>query len=355
MNMTKPAGFIGGGIAALAAVRFALRRQRQIDLRGASVLISGGSRGLGLELAREFARHGSRIALLARDEAELDRARKDLQSRGAEVLVWRCDVRNPDDVAIAVGRVLDIRRRIDVLVNVAGVIQVGPMEHMAREDFEQAMAVHFWGPLDLSREVIPAMRRGSRIVNISSIAGLVAVPHLLPYTASKFALTGLSDGLRAELSRRGIRVTTVCPGLMRMGSHVNARVKGRHEEEFAWFSLASASPLLSTTSRSAARKIVRACRYGDPYLIITPQARLLHLFNSIAPGLSAGIFNLTAQLLPPPTSRDGDTEKPGWQSRSPVAPSILTRLADRAIRRNNELTANEADEYFADRNRRPQE
>lgn len=353
--MSTMARFVGGGITTLAALRFALRRWRQIDLEGASVLISGGSRGLGLELAREFARHGSRIALLARDEAELDRARTDLQGRGAEVLVWQCDIRNPDDVATAVGRVLDIRGHIDVLVNVAGVIQVGPMEHMDREDFEQAMAVHFWGPLDLSREVIPAMRPGSRIVNISSIGGLVAVPHLLPYTTSKFAMTGLSDGLRSELSRRGIRVTTVCPGLMRTGSHVNARVKGRHEEEFTWFSLGSGLPLFSTTSRSAARKIVRACRFGDPYLIITPQARLLHLFNSVTPNLSAGVLNLTAQLLPPPTSREGNLDKPGRKSRSPFAPSILTRLADRAIRRNNELTDEAAVEYFADRNRRQQE
>jgi NAD(P)-dependent dehydrogenase (short-subunit alcohol dehydrogenase family) len=315
------------------------------------VLISGGSRGLGLELAREFARHGARLSLLARDEAELERAKTELQQLGAEVLVWRCDVRNPDDVATAVGRVLDIRKRIDVLVNVAGVIQVGPMEHMTDDDFVNAMAVHFWGPLHLSREVIPAMRRGGRIVNISSIGGLVAVPHLLPYVASKFALTGLSDGMRAELSRRGIRVTTVCPGLMRTGSHVNARVKGQHEEEFAWFALGSGLPLFSTTSTSAARKIVSACRYGDPTLIITPQARLLHLFNSIAPNSSAGIISWTARMLPSPTSREGNREQAGHESASPIVPSILTRLADRVVRRNNELTDDAAEDYFQAKSR----
>ena len=349
--MTNLARVAVGGMASLAAVGVAQRYRRRIDLRGASVVISGGSRGLGLELAREFARHGARLALLARDEAELDRAKTELQNRGAEVLVWRCDVRNPDDVATAVGRVLDIRKGIDVLVNVAGVIQVGPMEHMTTEDFEKAMAVHFWGPLYLSREVIPAMQRGGRIVNISSIGGLVAVPHLLPYVASKFALTGLSDGMRAELSRRGIRLTTVCPGLMRTGSHVNARVKGQHEEEFAWFSLGSALPLFSTTSASAARKIVRACRYGDATLIITPQARLLHLFNAISPNTSAGILNWTARMLPSPTTREGDREQPGRRSRSNIVPSILTRLADRAIRRNNELTDEAADDYFEKKSR----
>ncbi len=343
--MRDVARYAAGGIASLAALRYVQRRRRRIDLRDASVLIAGGSRGLGLELAREFARRGSRIALLARDEDELERAKADLQESGAEVLVWKCDVRDPKAVATAVGRVLDIRRRIDVLVNVAGEIQVGPIEHMAVEDFENAMAVHFWGPLYLSREVLPYMRSGDRIVNISSIGGLVAVPHLLPYVASKFALTGFSDGLRSELSRRGIRITTVCPGLMRTGSHVNARIKGRHEDEFTWFSLSSA--LLSTSSQNAARKIVRACRNGDPHLIITPQAKLLHLFASIAPKTYAGLAGLAARLLPGPTSRQGDRVRLGRQSRSAAAPSLLTRLADRVVRRNNELTDEAAADYLA--------
>ena len=98
-----------------------------------------------------------------------------------------------------------------MLINNAGVIQVGPLEHMEHEDFENAMATHFWGPLHLMLELIPSMRRRGfgRIVNISSIGGRIAVPHLAPYSASKFALTGLSDAVRAELAPHGIRVTTV--------------------------------------------------------------------------------------------------------------------------------------------------
>src|SRR5918912_3423887 len=129
---------------------------------------------------------------------------------------------------------------------------------MTLEDFEQAMAVHFWGPLYATLAVLPQMRarRDGRIVNISSIGGKVSVPHLVPYSASKFALAGLSDGLRAELSKENVIVTTVCPGLMRTGSPRNATFKGKHRDEYAWFSISDALPLTSMSAERAARQII---------------------------------------------------------------------------------------------------
>lgn len=96
-------------------------------------------------------------------------------------------------------------------------------------------------------------QRGGRIVNVSSVGGKIGVPHLLPYTASKFALTGLSEGLRVELKRERILVTTVCPGLMRTGSPRNALFRGKHKREYAWFAIADSLPLLSISAESAAR------------------------------------------------------------------------------------------------------
>ena len=90
-------------------------------------------------------------------------------------------------------------------------------------------------------------RRCGRIVNIASIGGLIAVPHLAPYSVSKFALVGYSDALRAELAKDGIRVTTVCPGLMRTGSAGHALVKGHHQAEFAWFGALSSLPWYRST------------------------------------------------------------------------------------------------------------
>src|SRR5205807_1533296 len=97
-------------------------------------------------------------------------------------------------------------KRLDILLNNAGVISVGPSESMTVGDYEEAMSTHFYGPLYATLAVLPHMRRGGggRIVNISSIGGLVPRPHLLPYVASKFALSGFSQGLRMELLKDNI-------------------------------------------------------------------------------------------------------------------------------------------------------
>ena len=326
------------GAGAVLALR-ALRSRATYDFRDKSVLITGGSRGLGLVLAREFAAEGARLTIVARDRVELEQARADLATRGAEVLAFACDVRDQADVQSAIERVIARYGSIDVLINNAGVIQAGPVDHMQIADFEDALNTHLWGPLYAMLAATPYMRRqgGGRMVNIASIGGKVAVPHLMPYTTSKFALVGLSDGMRAELARDNIIVTTVCPGLMRTGSHLNALFKGQHAEEFTWFSIIDSLPISSIDARRAARQIIEACRRGDPQLLISIQAKAIALLTAAFPGLSARALKLMNQLLPEPTDPRGDETKTGWESQSPLAPSLLTRLSDRAAEENNGL------------------
>jgi short-subunit dehydrogenase len=183
------------------------------------------------------------------------------------------------------------------------------------------------------------MRRhgGGRIVNISSIGGKLGVPHLVPYCASKFALTGLSSAMRAELARDGVLVTTVCPGLMRTGSPFNAWFKGRHREEFTWFAIAGSLPLLSIDGRRAASQIVDAARHGDAELVITWPARLAVAAAAVLPNAVAMAMSQANRVLPSPTDLLGDRSHSGWQSRSAWAPSMLTRLSERAAAANNEL------------------
>src|SRR5436190_4735206 len=197
----------------------------RFDFRKKAVLITGGSRGLGLEIARLLAQEGAWVAIAGRNTETLATAKTELEKHASRVLEIPCDVRQQEQVQAAVDETVRNFGRIDVLINDAGIIQVGPFETMTLEDFENAMATHAWGPLYAIRAVFPHMRQqgGGRIVNVSSIAGKIAVPHLLPYVMSKFALAGLSEGLQAEVARYGIHVTTVYPGLMRTGSHVNAR------------------------------------------------------------------------------------------------------------------------------------
>ncbi|HEU5101942.1 MAG TPA: SDR family oxidoreductase, partial [Roseiflexaceae bacterium] len=290
-------------------------------------------------LARELAAEGARLTIVARDRAELEQARADLAARGAEVLAFTCDVREQADVQSAIERAVARYGSIDVLINNAGVIQAGPVDHMQIADFEDALNTHLWGPLYGMLAAAPYMRRqgGGRVVNIASIGGKVAVPHLLPYTTSKFALVGLSDGMRSELARDNIVVTTVCPGLMRTGSHLNALFKGQHEQEFTWFSIIDSLPVSSIDARRAARQIIEACRRGDAQLLISIQAQAIALLNAVLPGLSARALKLMNQLLPDPTGPRGDELKTGWESQSTLAPSVLTRLSDRAAEANNGL------------------
>jgi len=343
MNLTvrqKQALAVGAaGVGALAMAR-AWRAREAYDFHGKSVVITGGSRGLGLVMAREFAAEGARLTLIARDEAELQRAADDIRTREpfADVHVAVGDVRKRYEAERAIGQTLERFGSVDVLVNNAGIIQVGPIDHMKLGDYEDAMNTHFWGPLYMMMAALPHMRRqgGGRIVNISSIGGKIAVPHLAPYCASKFALTGLSDAVRAELNQYGIRVTTVNPGLMRTGSPRNANMKGQHESEYAWFAIADALPGVSVSAESAARQIIDACRFGDSDLTISPQARAATWANAIVPSLVAAGMMLATRFLPGPTGSEGDRQKRGWESQSRWAPSFVTQLGDQAAVRNNE-------------------
>jgi NAD(P)-dependent dehydrogenase (short-subunit alcohol dehydrogenase family) len=310
-----------------------------IHLDGRVVLITGGSRGLGLVTAREFADQGARVAICARDAEELDRARDDLASRGADVASFVCDVTDQGRVDRLVANVLERFGRLDVLVNVAGIIQVGPFEETTLEDFEEAMLTHFWGPYYTVAAALPAMReRGEgRIVNIASVGGKVAAPHLLPYGTSKFALVGFSEGLRAELMKDGIYVTTVAPGLMRTGSPLRATFKGQNEKEYAWFAIADSIPGLSVSAEKAARRIVDAARHGDAEAIISLPAEVMARAAGLFPGLFADVMGLLNQFIFPSPGGIGRAKREGRDSRSPLAPAWATVLTDRAAARNNEL------------------
>ena len=334
----SPLLLAAAGAGALLAARALYRRLTEYDLRGKTVLVTGGSRGLGLVLARELAREGARVAICARDAEELERAVADLRGRGAEALAFPCDVTDRRQVREMVEVVTDRFGGIDVLVNNAGIIQVGPLEVMTLEDFERAMAVHFWGPLYTTLAVLPQMRRrrDGRVVNISSIGGKISVPHRVPYSASKFALTGLSEGLRAELMKDNVVVTTVCPGLMRTGSPRNANFKGQHRAEYAWFSISDSLPVTSIQAERAARQIITATKRGQAQLVITTQAQLAVKFHELFPEATADILALVNRLLPGPGGI-GKKQAKGKDSESALAPSILTALSERAAERNNEV------------------
>src|SRR5882724_4553716 len=312
-------------------------RTARYPLREKVVVITGGSRGLGLVLARCVCARGGHVALIARDPEELARAKADLAPRGGKVLTIQCDLLDSGQIQSAVRQIIDRFSKIDILINNAGIIEVGPLEHLRPEDFDRAMRLHFWAPFELISQIVPEMRiwGGGRIVNISSIGGKIAVPHMASYSASKFALTGLSDAVRSELARDNIHVTTVAPGMMRTGSHVNAKFKGQHDKEFAWFAASAGAPLLSMNANRAARKILAACRRGQPSLTLTFAARAAILGNALFPNLTGYAMKFANRLLPGAGGEEGNKSQAGSQLPR-RAPEWLTRMADKAVARNNE-------------------
>jgi NAD(P)-dependent dehydrogenase (short-subunit alcohol dehydrogenase family) len=335
--MTLRVLWLSGAILVVLWLIARFIRTARYPLYDKVVLITGGSRGLGLVLARHVCARGGNVAIIARDPDELVRAKTDLVPRGGKVLTVECDLLDAGQIQLAVRRVIDRFGKIDVLINNAGIIEVGPIEHMTQEDFERAMRLHFWAPFELISQIVPEMRiwGGGRIVNISSIGGKVAVPHMAPYSASKFALTGFSDALRAELARDNVYVTTVAPGMMRTGSHVNARFKGKHDSEFAWFAASAGAPLLSMNADRAARKILAACRRGQPSLTLTFAARLQIVANALFPNFTGYAMQLVNRFLPESSPAEGNQSRAGSQLRR-LTPEWMTRLADKATGHNNE-------------------
>lgn len=319
-------------------VGWKFKRKPGTDFQGKVVLITGGSRGLGLALAEEFARQGGRIVICAREEPALERAHRRLAERGANVLAISCDLTQREQVQHLVDQATQHYGRIDILVNNAGIITVGPIEAQTLNDYEDSMRVMYWGAVYATKAVLPQMleRKQGHIVNICSIGGKVAVPHLLPYSSAKFALAGFSEGLYAELKRKGIHVVTVIPGLMRTGSPVHAFFKGKHHAEFTWFNLADSLPLLSISAQKAACSIVQATRKNKAEVTLTLPAKLLARFHGLFPGMTMKIMSIVDRLLPQAGQVEGLDRWTGKESETPLSQSFVTSLGQRASQKYNQ-------------------
>lgn len=327
---------LGAGVAIALAAR---RRRVRERVAGKVALVTGGSRGLGLVVARELGRRGARVVVCARDEEELERAAASLRAEGIDALALPCDVTDSDGVAGLVADVNEQLGPVDIVVNNAGIIQVGPAEAMRIGDYHRAMEVIFYGALHTAEAALPHMRERGRgtIVNVTSIGANVAMPHLAPYDAAKFAMRGWSEALGAEAAKNGVRVITVVPGLMRTGSFGHALVKGKRYAEASLFALAASLPVVTTSAERAARRIVSAIEARERFVVIGLPAKVLRLVHALLPGTLVGVLGAVNRLLPAPTADSAEQMAlPGELFRRGLARSLLTALGDRAARRWNE-------------------
>lgn len=332
-------GNIGILVAAAAYLTYkAIESRKLLQLKGKVALITGGSRGLGLVLARQLAKQGANVVICARSQDELDKAVEQVRNLGGAITAFRCDVADKAAVEKMIEEITAKHGKIDVLINNAGIIQVGPATLMRTEEYQEALNIILWGAINTTLAIMPQMRaRGSgHIVNITSIGGKVSVPHLLPYSTAKFALVGFSEGLYAALKKDNIHVTTVYPGLMRTGSHHHIEVLGEKSKEFSWFSILGTHPLLSVNAEKAAAIIIKAFRRNKAEVIISTPAKMVIKLKAMCPELVADILSTVNYLLPVAKGAKGDKSK-GYESHSKVAPSILTVLGEKAALANNQL------------------
>ncbi len=325
-------------LAVLAARQLIKRRsQPLVELREKVVLITGGSRGLGLAIAREFGRQGARLALCARDEDELRKACEQLAGEGIEAISFPADIAQATNIEPLISSVISRLGSLDVLVNNAGRISVGPFDSFAQADFEDAMNLMFWAPVNLTLAALPHLRsHGGHIINITSVGGRVSVPHLLPYSCAKFAFVGFSTGLSAELHARDIRVLTVVPGLMRTGSYLNAEFQGDAKHEFAWFGLLGNLPGFSVAAEYAAERIRESFESGHRMCTISLPAKILIACEALAPEVTRTALGLmTDYLLPSDSTKRAHRGK----SLNPALNAVfqgLTTLGRKAAQQWNE-------------------
>ncbi len=340
MKLKTKALLLGVGVGAAVLIRNANRKADRSFL-GQVVLITGGSKGLGLQMAREFAGRGAKLAICARDASELERAKQDLEGRGYEVLTQVCDVTDEAQVKSMVAAVTAHYSKIDVLVNNAGAIQVGPVENMEVTDFKEAMDVIFWGTLYPILAVMPQFiaQDAGKIVNISSIGGKVSVPHLVPYSAAKFAVAGLSEGLRAELAKHNVTVTAIFPGLMRTGSAMNAQFRGQSDKEADWFTASAMLPGVSIDASRAARQIVDSARDGHGERVLGGAAKTLARIHDMFPEKTIETIGTLATFLLPAIG--GSTRLEGMALRRWLGPAVKLLLwaGQRTARNLNQSAA----------------
>jgi short-subunit dehydrogenase len=243
------------------------------SLSGKVVIVTGASMGIGEAIARVFSAEGARLALAARS---LDKLEALARSLPGEALPLRTDMSRPEEARAMIQKTADHFGRIDVLINNAAVGMYASVADMTPEQFEKLVATNWVGPVHAIQAAVPYMRRqgGGQIINISSVAGKVALPWMGAYCASKFALNALSDSLRMELRNENIHVLSVCPGRVKTPFTQNA------------YKDVATRPLYpgGISAERVARAVLRASRKRKREIVVPAHNRLFPWFHSLFPG-----------------------------------------------------------------------
>jgi short-subunit dehydrogenase len=274
----------------------------RIDLRGARILLTGASSGIGWTLAERLAERGTRLVLASRNRERLDSLAGTIRERGGDAVAVPTDIADPAQRAHLVEAAVAALGGLDILINNAGVGAMGWFADADEQRLRQIFEVNFFAATELTRLAVPYLRRGKNpmLVNVSSVLGRRAIPGCTEYCASKFALTGWSEGLRPELALHGIHVLVVTPGGIDTGfrSHL---IEDRFR--FGWQGRQGMS------ADRCARIIVGAMRRRRNEVVITAGAKGMLWLNRLSPRLVDWLIRRYATRPPPP---------PGPPEQAPV-------------------------------------
>jgi NAD(P)-dependent dehydrogenase (short-subunit alcohol dehydrogenase family) len=248
-------------------------------VKGTTVVITGATSGIGRATALEFARAGAQVVVAGRRAERLHDLVVEIEAKGGVALAVRTDVSEQAQVEALLAQTIEQFGRIDTLVNNAGVGLAAKFEEQALADFERVMQINFWGAVYACKAAVPQMKRqggGGVIINVSSVMGKRGMPFETAYCASKFALAGFSEALRAEIMSEGIDVSTIFPGAVE--TEIFEQAANQTGLEMPGF-------IPKYPARELAKLIVQDARFPQPEIIMALDALGLNALNTVAPRL----------------------------------------------------------------------
>ncbi|CAM4242793.1 Putative oxidoreductase SadH [Mycobacterium basiliense] len=269
------------------------------DLSGGVVAITGAGSGMGRELALLCARRGANLALCDINESSVSETGMAARQLGRDVMTRRVDVADPEQMCAFAEATFTHFGGVDVVVNNAGVGLVGGFLDTSRKDWDWLVSINLMGVVHGCDAFLPAMinsGRGGQVVNVSSAAGLLANPQLSAYSATKFAVLGLSEALRIELRPYGIGVTAICPGVINTAIATASPIRGAGDGDARRQRLTAAYKRRGYTPERAARNILRAIGRNRAVAPIAAEAHLMYVLSRVAPPLARWIAARMAEI-----------------------------------------------------------
>lgn len=259
-------------------------------------VVTGAGSGIGRATSEALAQRGCHLALVDRSETGLHETAASVRSLGRSVSTHVVDVRDADAMAALPAAVVDHHGSCHIVVNNAGVTSAGPFEHESIEDLRWIVDVNVWGVVHGCRAFLPELRKADwgHIVNMSSMVGLLGLPHNVSYSLTKGAVRAFSEGLGNELAAVGIGVTTVFPGAIR--TNITSSARGSRAGRLAELGQSRLAPLAMRPPSTVAARIADAIEHDRSRVVVGPDAHVLSLWSRILPGRARLLGRITARL-----------------------------------------------------------